>query len=439
MPEIRRAPDAADKLAVLAEGAQYDVCLASCNANRGGGTGRMRDPLEPLRRWIYPAHVPGKGRVHMLKVLQTNACIHRCTYCRLRATEDSVPRVSFAPEELARLFMDFVSAGEVRGLFLSSGVGTRADVAMERMVRTVEILRMRHHFAGYIHLKILPGAAFDLVAAAARYANRLSVNLEAPTPEGLAAIAPGKDFRDDLLLRMKWAGDIIRSGSRACSQTTQFVVGAGAETDMDILRTVDWTYRKLHTFRAYFSAYQPCGGNTGTRPFLPPLQREFRLYQSDFLLRGYGFRLPDLVFDSSGGIPGEVDPKTAHAMMHPELFPLDVNSAEEGELLRVPGIGPISARRICERRSVEPFHSPAELAETGAVVHRAAPYLEISGRRAGAACAQQWLLEGPRPEEWRTGIDPLAPDPGGRYVYPGQQGRKLVYAAAGSDRDVRCR
>ena len=424
---------------MLGEAAQYDVCLASCNANAAGTSGRVRDPLEPLRQWIYPAYVPGKGRVHILKVLQTNVCTNHCTYCRLRVSEDSVERLSFGPDELARLFMEFVHAGEVRGIFLSSGVGTHPDVGMERMVQTAEILRTRHRFRGYIHLKILPGAAFDLVAAAAMYANRLSVNLEAPNPQFLGRIAPDKHFTDDILLRMKWAGDLIRGGSRACSQTTQFVVGAAGETDLDILRTTDWTYRELHTFRAYYSAYQPRRRPGDAAQPTDALRREHRLYQSDFLLRGYGYRIGDLVFDVHGSIPLDVDPKHAHAMMHPELFPVDVNTADEDALLRVPGIGPISARRICGHRASERYHSLEELKETGAVVSRAAPYLEISGRRVRQNDVQRWLFEGPCPQEWRTGVTPLAPQADGRYPYPAQKGRKMVYAPTGSDRAVYCR
>ena len=214
------------KLDVLAESARYDVCLSSCAGNSRGGVGRCADPSEPFRRWIYPAAVPGLGQVGILKVLQTNACRNNCSYCALAASRDCVRRVTLEPAELAGWFMRLYRAGLVHGVFVSSGVNGQADAAMARVIETAEILRKRHCFAGYVHLKVLPGCSRSAVLAAARYATRLSLNLEAPTPQGLGSIAPDKDFVRDLLLRMKWVGEAVKSGEGASSHTTQFVVGA---------------------------------------------------------------------------------------------------------------------------------------------------------------------------------------------------------------------
>jgi predicted DNA-binding helix-hairpin-helix protein len=385
-----RAPGREEKLDILAAGARHDVCLASCNGNLRGGTGRFRDPAHPAARWIYPAHVPGRGRVGFLKVLLTNVCRNRCSYCHLTTREDGVPRLTFAPDELAGILIELARRRLVHGLFLSSALGHDPEATMERMVATADILRRRMGYGGYIHLKILPGASLGLIERAAALADRISINLEAPTDQHLKRIAPEKDLAGDLLPRMAWAGQLLRRGARARSQTTQFVVGAAGESDRDVLQTVDRIYRDLNVFRAYYSAFQPTSG-PGPQPApdgLPsPLLREHRLYQSDYLLRFYGFRLDELVFDRSGGLPSRVDPKSAWALTHPQAFPLEINRATEGELLRVPGIGPVSARRIVQTRRRQPLRGLADLRAAGAVAGRAASYVEFFGRREASRAA----------------------------------------------------
>ncbi|MBN1697585.1 MAG: helix-hairpin-helix domain-containing protein [Spirochaetales bacterium] len=407
MATFLKAPDTSSKLDILSASARFDICLSSCSTNSSGTSGRIRDPLDPLRKWIYPAHVPGKGRVGILKVLQTNVCKNRCTYCSFSALKDNVVRTGFRPDELAKAFMELVRTDMVHGIFISSGVGVNTDTTMEKMILTAEILRKHYRFDGYIHLKILPGASYNLIEAAASYANRLSVNLESPGRELLGLIAPDKDMIRDLVLPMKQTGEILRRGARASSQTTQFVVGATDESDCDIMKTVDWIYRRLFVFRAYFSAYQPDERETG-RPLPPePLLREHRLYQCDFLLRAYGFGLQELVFDASGNIPLDVDPKTAYAMMHPECFPVDINRAEKHHLLRVPGIGPVSAERIIRERIGNPFHGLEALKGTGVVTDRSAPYILFSGKRdRSSAYRQRWLFEETACSGWRTGVFP---------------------------------
>ena len=423
-----------EKLDILTESARYDVCLASCNGRTGGGSGRVRDPHSPLNRWIYPAAVPGGGMVHMLKVLMSNICVNNCRYCFFASRRNCGRRTSFRPEELAAVFMKFYRAGEVSGLFLSSGIRGGAEETMEAMVKTVLLLRERYRFPGYIHLKILPGVSPGLVEEAVRLSNRISLNLEAPTGDYLARIAPEKRFRDDLMKRMEWTGRLIQKGEgRTVSQTTQFVVGPSGESDRDIMKTVDWIYRERYVFRSYFSAYQ--------NPDLPLAQggmdrdsllREHRLYQCDFLLRAYGFRLPDLVFDGTDRIPLQTDPKTAWALMNGDKFPVDINRADETTLMRVPGIGPLSASRIVAWRKETPFRSLEDLRPTGCVVKRASSFIEFSGKRGGEA--QPYLFEMEPPAMWRMGTDPWQKEKiRGNYEYPAQKGKTVNYLFKGKN------
>jgi predicted DNA-binding helix-hairpin-helix protein len=421
-----------EKLDILTEAARYDVCMASCNKQAGGGRGRVRDPSSPLNRWIYPTAVPGGGMVHMLKVLMSNICINNCTYCFFSAQRNCGRRTSFRPEELAALFMKFYRAGEVNGIFLSSGVRGGAEETMIDMVRTVRLLRYRYHFSGYIHLKLLPGISEGIIEEAVSLANRISLNLEAPSGDYLHRIAPEKAFKEDLFKPMKRTGELIKQGwGMTSSQTTQFVVGPSKETDLDILRTVDWIYRENYIFRSYFSSYQ--------NPNLPikqgredggALLREHRLYQCDFLLRAYGFRFPDLVFDKDNRIPLQVDPKTAWAMMHRDLYPVDINFASEETLMRVPGIGPLSAKRIVKRRGDSSFRSLADLKETGCLVSRASSYIEFSGKKSREA--QLYLFEDDPPQGWKIRQEPMAKEKiGSLYEYPAQQGKTVNYLFKG--------
>jgi predicted DNA-binding helix-hairpin-helix protein len=231
-----------------------------------------------------------------------------------------------------------------------------------------------------------------------RVATRVSVNLEAPTPASLAKIAPGKDFHEDLLCRMGWVRSILDEGTTPCvDHTTQFVVGAANETDTEILSVTERLYGKMKLKRAYYSAFQPVEEelHDGRRP--TPTLREHRLYQADFLMRRYGFRFDELCFDTGGNLPFETDPKRAWASKHPERFPVEINRASRRELMRVPGIGPRSARRIVTRRVNEKYHSLEELKGAGTVVGWAAPYILINGKRA------QELTEPGQLQLWQEG------------------------------------
>jgi len=434
MAQFIRSLTGEEKLDILTESARYDVCLATCNGRTGGGSGRMRDPSSPLNRWIYPTALPGGGMVHMLKVLMSNVCVNNCSYCFFGAKRNCGRRTGFRPEELAALFMGFYRTGEVNGLFLSSGIKGSSDETMADMIKTARLLRDRYHFNGYIHLKILPGIQEDQVREAILLANRISLNLEAPSRAHLEKIAPDKAFGRDLLKRMDWTGELIRRGEgRTASQTTQFVVGPSGESDLDILRTVDWVYRERYIFRSYFSAYQnPDDPLRQSGTDKDSLLREHRLYQCDFLMRAYGFRFPDLVFDDENRIPLQTDPKTAWALLHPDFYPVDINRSSEEDLMRVPGIGPLSASRIVEWRRENPFRYEEDLKKTGCVLSRTKGYIEFSGRKSSSE--QPSLFEAEPPRGWRGGQTPLEEEKiGTTYEYPAQKGKTVNYLFKGKN------
>lgn len=378
--------DALQKIQILGESAQYDLSCAC------GGTSRVRGPDG---QWIYPAALPDGGTVFLLKVLLSNACANDCQYCAHRAGR-ALQRTSFGVDELANLFARLWAQRRVGGLFLSSGVVGDADATMEKMIKVVEMVRFRHRFRGYIHLKILPGVSFSLVERAVQLANRVSVNLEAPNPQRLSRIAGGKNFHEDLLLRMRWAQKIIRRNFAVTSrsQTTQFVVGAAGESDQEILEQTERLYREMDLARVYFSAFQPISGTPMGEQRPTSALREHRLYQGDFLLRRYGFRFHELIFDATRNLPTAADPKMVWALNHPERFPVEINEAEEDQLLRIPGIGPRSARKIVHGRARGRFHNLEELRGVGVWVKRAAPFLLINGRLKGSD--QLELFDGKR-------------------------------------------
>jgi len=366
--------DVTKKIETLGESAQFDLC------NACGATTRKRDDLG---RWIYPSALPDGKRVRVLKVLLTNVCDKNCYYCGIRASRD-VPRASFTPDELARAFDRLNRADLVDGLFLSSGMCAGADHTMERMIATVELVRFKYSFAGYIHLKMLPGASEAHIERALQLAHRVSVNLEAPNAERLGAIAPRKVFYEELARPMHIAKRLIdNSGGRLApaGQTTQFVVGAAGEPDQEILSTTARLYREVDLRRAYFSAFQPVRGTPLDGREATPAWREHRLYQADWLLRFYGFGFDDLIFDPDGNLPRKADPKLMYARAHPELFPVEVNRASREELLRVPGLGPRSVGRILRWRRQGALHDLSDLDKAGAGADRAATYVLLDGKR----------------------------------------------------------
>jgi len=362
-----------EKTSLLAGSARFDLCGA-CSQPAGGRQRSVDD------RWIYPAALPDGRTIRLLKVLQSNVCTKDCQYCENRVSRD-VRRESFTPEELAKLFVSLQEAGKAGGLFLSSGIAGRADRVMERMTATAEILRRRHRFRGYIHMNSPPGSSRAAVERAAQLADRISINIEAPGPQHLERIAGQKDFLNDLLPQTEWIQQVVADpGTRARSHTTQFVVGASGESDREILKWTDWLYKGRGLYRAYYSAYEIPDEDTSLEAPATPLMREHRLYQSDFLLRKYGFSLDEFVFERAGHLSLTVDPKERWAQDHPEAFPVEIMTAPPEILLRVPGLGPVSAKRICSWRRKGGFRGPEDLRKSGLILKKAAPYLLLNGR-----------------------------------------------------------
>ncbi len=364
-----------DKLLLLGEDSRFDICEASCGWP-------ARQSMERASRCITHVALPNGRYTSVLKVLLSNICQNDCAYCALRAGRDA-PRAAFSPEELARCFEQMWRAGMVQGIFLSSTVGLNPVKEMDRLLATAEILRQRLQFQGFIHLKILPGAEPAQIERAAELADRISINLEAPSAEHLARLTRCKRFDEQLLAGLKLASRLVHPAGprrRARSLTTQVIVGAAGESDQEILQTAWQMYRRLGLARFYYSAFRPIPGTPlEDRPATPP-QRQNRLYQADFLLRSYGFRLEELPFDRGGNLPAAEDPKLAWARTHPQCFPVEVNRASREELMRVPGIGPRSAARILEARRQARLTDLSHLRAVGVDVQRAAPFLLLNGR-----------------------------------------------------------
>ncbi len=358
-----------EKVNLLSQAAQWDVC-STCLSEK------LKRRRSPFGRWIYPAVMPDGRRILLLKVLMSNVCENDCYYCAFRRSRN-YRRAGFTPEELARFFMELREKGLVQGLFLSSGVFKDPKTAMDRMLACVEILRTKYKFPGYIHLKVLPGADHGSIERAVRLASRVSINIEAPSDAHLKRIAKDKDFQKDILERMEWIRRFIEKEERRVSQTTQFVVGASEERDRDILKTATKLYKDFGLDRVYYSAFQPISDTPLEGKPPTPLLREHRLYQADFLLRRYGFSLEEVPFDKSGSLSLEEDPKLRWAKLHPEYFPLDPNRASEEELLRVPGIGPITAQRLVKERRRGEIRYIEDLASLGVIWKRALPFLII--------------------------------------------------------------
>jgi len=363
--------DTERKLDLLAAAAKYDVCGYS-------GLGDAHRASASPARFIYKSTLPNGRSACLFKVLLTSVCTNDCRYCVNQAGRD-ILRTWFQPEELARVFMELHRRRMVHGLFLSSGIAGSASQTMESMIKTVEILRGSHDFQGYIHLKVLPGASFDCVEQACKLANRVSVNIEAPTERHLARLSSKKAIYNDIVERMRWMKQIISAGEGIApsGQTTQFVVGASGETDRDILRTTSALYREVDLRRAYFSAFQPVSRSPLEGiPAAPPM-RQHRLYQADWLLRVYRFapHEVELGLGADDNFSLRRDPKVLIALRQPWLFPVDVNTASHDELLRVPGIGPVSAERIVEARRDFDITSLGQLRKMGVVTRRAVSYV----------------------------------------------------------------
>lgn len=350
------------------------------------------DPAPSLERkrhslGVTYAAMPGGQRLPMLKTLLTSACERDCYYCPFRARRN-FRRATFKPEEMAGVFAQMARARVAEGLFLSSGIAGGGVRTQDKLLDTVEILRGKHAFKGYVHLKLMPGAERDQVLRAMQLAHRVSINLEAPNTERLAKLAPHKIFLEELLQPLKWADEIRRTlpptktfAGRWPSTVTQLVVGGVGESDVEILTTTEYVTRQLHLQRVYFSAFNPVRDTPLENQVAENPWREHRLYQASFLMRDYGFTLEDMPFVGAGRLPLDVDPKLGWARANLLDAPIEVNRADKQTLLRVPGIGPKGVEAILAARRTGTLSDLQHLRALGVLANRAAPFILLNGRQ----------------------------------------------------------
>lgn len=385
------------KLDLLADAAQYDLCNTFARGGRRyapqAASWAARPPGQPL---TFEADDTARRERPVFRVLMSSQCAWNCAYCPLRAASD-VPRASLEAEELAKAFLPRYEAGAVQGLFVSTAVEGDVGQAVGRMLDGVELLRTTHAYTGYVHVKLLPGVAPSDMERAARLADRLSLNLEAPSAEHLARISPERSWHRDLVERLVWARDWARAGMLPSGMATQFVVGAAGERDTDLLGTGSWLYRELGMRRIYFGAFKPAAGTPLEGAERTPQTRVQRLMQADWMLRQYGFAHAELPFADEGDLPLHLDPKLAWALAHPERFPIELNTAGPDELLRIPGIGPTSVQRILRLRRLHPFSDLSHLRSLGTQAGKARDFVTLDGRFFGRPRAELERAYAPRP------------------------------------------
>lgn len=385
------------KIQILTDAAKYDVSCSSSGSKRAnkGGVGNA-SVAGICHSWA------DDGRcISLLKILQSNACCYSCVYC-VNRKENDIPRATFTPRELADLTIQFYKRNYIEGLFLSSAVVKNPDHTMEMMIQTVQILRNEMGFFGYIHMKAIPGANPKLIEQAGFLADRISVNIELPSQNSLTLLAPDKT-KENILTPMgyiqkkkeeqAWGGRKGRSSIFVpAGQTTQMMVGASPENDRHILNLAAGLYKKYEMKRVYYSAYMPIVEDSRLPALLaPPLWRENRLYQADWLLRFYGFQAEELLTQGDGNFSPHYDPKTQWALENLHFFPVEVNRADYENLLRVPGIGVLSAKRIMVARRAHSL-SIEDLKKLGVILKRAQHFITCSGRYGGAYSLDERIL-----------------------------------------------
>ena len=354
--------DLTGKLAILADAAKYDASCASSGSTKRGSKGETKGIGSITGAGICHSYAPDGRCISLLKILLTNHCIYDCLYCVNRVSSD-VERARFTPEEVVKITLDFYKRNYIEGLFLSSGIIRSPNYTMEQMVRVAKLLREVHHYRGYIHLKTIPDADPQLIEQAGLYADRLSINVELPREQSLTKLAPQKEAGSirkamgGLRLRLEEAADEKKNLRHArrfapAGQSTQMIVGADGESDNDIIRSSVGLYSGYKLKRVYYSAYSPIPGSSRGLPAKkPPLMREHRLYQADWLYRFYDFSVEDVIAATTDGMLDlDLDPKLAWALKHRAVFPVDVNTAPREQLLRIPGLGVKSVDKILRVR-----------------------------------------------------------------------------------------
>jgi putative DNA modification/repair radical SAM protein len=376
-----------DKLAILADAAKYD---ASCSSSGGKGRNSLRSggigSTEGMG--ICHAYAPDGRCISLLKILLTNYCVYDCAYCVNRRSSN-VPRARFTADEVVNLTLEFYRRNYIEGLFLSSGIIQSPDYTMEQLVQVARTLRTEHKFGGYIHLKTIPDASPELIDAAGRWADRLSINVEMPTEGGLKSLAPEKHLGDirSAMGRLRLSIDEAKAEKKAprfapAGQSTQMIVGADAANDRDVLATSSNLYNNYRLRRVYYSAFSPIPDASKILPLKPPpLVREHRLYQADWLMRFYGFAADEIApADSDGMLSLDVDPKLAWALRHREQFPVDVNRAPRDMLLRVPGLGVKTVDRMIAMRAHRRIRYD-DLVKLRVPVKKVAPFVQTVDHR----------------------------------------------------------
>lgn len=368
-----------EKLKILADAAKYDVSCSSSGSNR---TNKNKGLGDSTGMGICHTYTEDGRCVSLLKILLTNHCIFDCAYCVTRKSND-IKRAAFKVQEVVDLTINFYRRNYIEGLFLSSGIFKNADHTMERLVQVAKKLRTEENFHGYIHLKSIPGASDDLMAEAGLWADRLSVNIEIPSKRGLKLLAPDKNFEDFIKPMKKVKNEIIQfKGDRKlfkstpkyapAGQSTQMIVGATGESDFQVMKTAHHFYKNYNMKRVYYSGYVPI--STDRR--LPqlgtavPMLRENRLYQTDWLMRFYGFNVDELLNKNTPFLDLEVDPKLSWALRNPQHFPINVNTASKYELARVPGVGLKSVHKILQARRFKKL-TAEHLKSIGVALNRA--------------------------------------------------------------------
>ncbi len=377
MVGIVSKPGTGEKLEILSADAQYDLACA-CSASSEESRRRSSSG-----KWIYPVTLPNGGKSVLLKTLISNVCTNDCKYCPLRRQMD-VRRCSLGAEETAKVFLDYYRKKEVFGLFLSSSVCGSTDTTMEKLNRVARLLRKKYGFCGYIHLKIMPGASDAAIEEALGLANTVSVNIETAGEANLAKLTNQKNYISDIIEPIKLISRLTGRGAKyeRVKQTTQFIVGAAGESDAEIVKYMWGLYDRLKMHRVYFSAYQKGLGDESIAGEKVELEepkdvfvREHRLYQVDFLLRKYGFKELDIVFNEEGNLSLACDPKEAWAQRHPDAFPVNVNRASRWELLRVPGLGPVTVKGILQQRIKWRISRIEDLGKVGVRLKKASKYV----------------------------------------------------------------
>ncbi len=396
--------DVQRKLEILADAAKYDAsCASSGTTTRDSRDGKGVGSTD-AGMGICHSYAPDGRCISLLKILLTNACNYDCLYCVNRVSSN-VQRARFTVEEAVKLTLDFYRRNYIEGLFLSSGIIRNPDYTMEQVVRVARSLREDHHFRGYIHLKTIPDADDALITEAGKYADRLSINIEVPTETSLAKLAPEKDVRairrtmGRLRLKLDEAKEARHKKDAPffapAGQSTQMIVGADAASDRTILETSANLYGSYNLKRVYYSAFSPIPDASGALPLqAPPLVREHRLYQADWLMRFYGFNVDEITNPLEGGmLPLDIDPKLGWALRHRDRFPLDVNRASRENLLRVPGFGIKTVERIIAARRVTHLRA-ADLARLHVPRHKALPFIILSDHKpAGSLLDGRRLIE----------------------------------------------